>query len=90
MGGAPKWVDQLQRGTDVEQEQSIVANRGSKKDAEGDVEQEEYNCEGEKGGDDEEVSEAIGCQTYTLKKEPSFPRDFYKQHGACCLEGEVM
>ena len=54
-------MDQLQRGTDVEEEQSIVANRGSKKDAEGDVEQED-NYEDEKGGDDEEVSEAIGCQ----------------------------
>ena len=55
-------MDQLPRGTDVEEEQSIMANRGSKKDAERDVEQEEYNCEGEKGGDDEEVSEATGCQ----------------------------
>ena len=42
-----------------------MANRGSKKDAEGDaegdVEQEEYNCEGEQGDDNEEVSEATGC-----------------------------
>ena len=39
-----------------------MANCGSKKDAEEEVEQEEYNREGKQGDDDEEISEATGCQ----------------------------
>ena len=82
-------MNQLQRGTDVEEEQSIVANRGSKKDAEGEIKQEEHNREGEQE-DDEEVSEASRCRDdqsvtphqysadcpYSLRKRTAIPKRF--------------
>ena len=91
MGGAPKWVSELQGDADdVQEEQGNVANRVSEKDAGGDVEQERCDFEDEQRDDDEPVSESTGHQDYpcvtphrysddcpySLRKKTTIPKRF--------------